>query len=31
MKKALCYGILASLFFAFTFLFNHSMNLSGGY
>ncbi len=31
MKKALTYGILASLFFAFTFLFNSSMNLSGGY
>ena len=26
-----CYGILASLFFAFTFLLNRSMNLSGGY
>lgn len=31
MKKALPYGILASLFFAFTFIFNRSMNLSGGY
>lgn len=31
MKKALVYGILASLFFAFTFLLNRSMNLSGGY
>ena len=31
MKKALLYGILASLFFAFTFLLNHSMNLTGGY
>ncbi|MGO5050043.1 DMT family transporter [Dysosmobacter sp. Sow4_B12] len=31
MKKALFCGILASLFFAFTFLLNHSMNLSGGY
>ena len=31
MKKAICYGILGSLFFAFTFIFNRSMNLSGGY
>lgn len=31
MKKALIYGILASLFFAFTFLLNRSMNLAGGY
>ncbi len=31
MKKALVYGILASLFFAFTFIFNRSMNLTGGY
>ena len=31
MKKALIYGIAASFFFAFTFLLNHSMNLSGGY
>jgi drug/metabolite transporter (DMT)-like permease len=31
MKKALFYGILASFFFAFTFIFNRSMNLSGGY
>ncbi|MDO5135768.1 MAG: multidrug resistance efflux transporter family protein [Eubacteriales bacterium] len=31
MKKALFYGILASLFFAFTFVLNRSMNLSGGY
>ena len=31
MKKAMTYGILASLFFAFTFLLNHSMNLSGGF
>jgi drug/metabolite transporter (DMT)-like permease len=31
MKKALGYGILASFFFAFTFIFNRSMNLSGGY
>lgn len=30
-KKALFLGILASLFFAFTFVFNRSMNLSGGY
>ncbi|MCD8321466.1 MAG: multidrug resistance efflux transporter family protein [Oscillospiraceae bacterium] len=31
MKKAMFYGILASFFFAFTFLLNRSMNLSGGY
>ncbi|MCC8126697.1 MAG: multidrug resistance efflux transporter family protein [Clostridiales bacterium] len=31
MKKAMCYGILASFFFAFTFLLNRSMNLMGGY
>ncbi len=31
MKKAMGYGILASFFFAFTFLLNRSMNLSGGY
>lgn len=31
MKKALAYGILSSLFFAFTFVLNRSMNLSGGY
>lgn len=31
MKKALIYGILGSLFFAFTFIFNRSMNLEGGY
>lgn len=31
MKKALIYGVLASLFFSFTFVFNRSMNLSGGY
>lgn len=31
MKRALCYGILGALFFAFTFVFNRSMNLSGGY
>lgn len=30
MKKALIYGIFGSLFFAFTFIFNRSMNLSGG-
>ena len=31
MKKALIYGIFGALFFAFTFIFNRSMNLSGGY
>ena len=31
LKKALFNGILASLFFAFTFILNRSMNLSGGY
>jgi drug/metabolite transporter (DMT)-like permease len=31
MKKALFYGVLASFFFAFTFILNRSMNLSGGY
>lgn len=31
MKKAILYGILSSLFFAFTFILNRSMNLSGGY
>ena len=31
MKKAFLCGILASFFFAFTFLLNSSMNLSGGY
>lgn len=31
MKKALFYGLLASAFFAFTFIFNRSMNLGGGY
>ena len=31
MKKSLLLGILASFFFAFTFLLNRSMNLSGGY
>lgn len=31
MKKSLLYGILASFFFAFTFILNRSMNLDGGY
>lgn len=31
MKRALFFGLLASLFFAFTFIFNRSMNLGGGY
>lgn len=31
MKKALFLGILGSFFFAFTFVLNRSMNLSGGY
>lgn len=31
MKKAILYGVLSSLFFAFTFILNRSMNLSGGY
>lgn len=31
MKMALSEGILASFFFAFTFVLNRSMNLSGGY
>ena len=31
MKKGILYGILSSLFFAFTFILNRSMNLSGGY
>lgn len=31
VKKALGYGILASFFFAFTFILNRSMNLGGGY
>lgn len=31
VRKALLYGLLASLFFAFTFLFNRSMSLGGGY
>ncbi|MGN0371865.1 MAG: multidrug resistance efflux transporter family protein [Enterocloster sp.] len=30
MKKALFLGILASFFFAFTFILNRSMNLAGG-
>ncbi|MDD3219561.1 MAG: multidrug resistance efflux transporter family protein [Lachnospiraceae bacterium] len=30
MRKALIYGVLGSLFFAFTFIFNRSMNLAGG-
>lgn len=28
--RALWFGILAALFFAFTFIFNRSMNLAGG-
>ena len=28
--RALWFGILGALFFAFTFIFNRSMNLSGG-
>jgi len=31
LKKAMIYGILASFFFAFTFLLNRSMNLAGGF
>lgn len=31
MKKALPLGILSSMFFAFTFILNRSMNLGGGY
>lgn len=31
MKKALACGVLSSLFFAFTFILNRSMNLGGGY
>ncbi|MEI3174751.1 MAG: multidrug resistance efflux transporter family protein [Lachnospiraceae bacterium] len=31
MKKALGLGILGSFFFAFTFILNRSMNLSGGF
>lgn len=30
MKKSILYGMMASLFFAFTFILNSSMNLSGG-
>lgn len=30
MKKALIYGLISSLFFAFTFVLNSRMNLSGG-
>ncbi|GAB6168856.1 hypothetical protein JCM1393_13160 [Clostridium carnis] len=30
MKKALTYGIISSIFFAFTFVLNSSMNLLGG-
>ena len=30
MKKALFYGITSSIFFAFTFILNSSMNLNGG-
>lgn len=30
MKNSIFYGISASMFFAFTFIFNRSMNLSGG-
>lgn len=31
MKKALLYGVVSSFFFAFSFILNRSMNLSGGY
>jgi len=31
LKKAMCFGTLGAMFFAFTFLCNRSMNLSGGY
>ena len=31
MKKAMLYGLLASMFFALTFILNCSMNLGGGY
>lgn len=31
LKKAFLYGLLASLFFAATFVLNRSMNLGGGY
>ncbi|MDO5517929.1 MAG: multidrug resistance efflux transporter family protein, partial [Clostridium sp.] len=30
MEKAIFYGIISSMFFAFTFIFNRSMNLGGG-
>jgi len=30
MTKALIYGIAASFFFAFTFILNQQMNVSGG-
>lgn len=30
MKKPMFYGIISSIFFAFTFILNSSMNLSGG-
>lgn len=30
-KKAMLYGLLASMFFALTFILNRSMNLGGGY
>ena len=30
MKKGILLGLLASFFFAFTFLLNRSMHLSGG-
>ncbi|MHC1685204.1 MAG: multidrug resistance efflux transporter family protein [Clostridiaceae bacterium] len=30
MKKAISLGIIASFFFAFTFVLNHEMNISGG-
>lgn len=30
MKKALFYGVLSSMFFAFTFVLNRTMNLGGG-
>ena len=29
MKKAMLYGLLASMFFALTFILNRSMNLGG--
>lgn len=31
MRKAMLYGLLASMFFALTFILNRSMNLGGGY